>query len=35
MSKILKKLEVLVLVGNLEKLKIVICYGVDVVYIGG
>lgn len=25
----------LVLVGMLEKLKVVICYGVDVVYIGG
>lgn len=31
----LKCLEILVLVGILEKLKIVIYYGVDVVYIGG
>lgn len=31
----LNKVEFLVLVGDLERLKIVIIYGVDVVYIGG
>lgn len=31
----MRKLEILVLVGNLEKLKIVIDFGVDVVYFGG
>lgn len=32
---IIKKLEFFVFVGNFEKLKIVVYYGVDVVFIGG
>lgn len=32
---IVKKFELLIFVGNLEKLKVVIYYGVDVVYLGG
>lgn len=32
---VMKKLELLVFVGNLEKLKIVVYYGVDVVFLGG
>lgn len=31
----MKRIELLVLVGNLEKFKIVINFGVDVVYFGG
>lgn len=31
----MKKFELFVLVGNLEKFKIVVYYGVDVVFLGG